>query len=435
MNANLKLLPAALLVSVLTLAGCGGGGSSDDVMDTADARPEMTDAEKCNATNKIYTDDGACLSEEEIEAHGAKDESDKRDMTESDMAKMALAKTLHGVLSDATNSMINPTGFAASYSAADDDMKDKMAASVMGQKFSEVYIPGTTSGVSTDGKNSLSATIVAIATTGNANVKADVFSKSGPKTHKKELVRGSTIYFSTPGSYNGVAGVYECAGNPTDACTSARGPNGENVILTGTWTFTPTNPDDRVVADGVEYGWWTNETSGSISMAHVFYAPKGLTARSELPTSHGGKATYNGRALGQYSIYRGETGMNDAGEFTADAELTATFGTSPSIAGTIKNFKDADEMTRKWEVALKKLSDQEGGVYGLDSDATDGSPGDNMVVWTIGDDKSADGGHWQVTTYGGGSGDPAAVAGGFQAEHGVMNARMIGAFGAEKQDE
>ncbi len=431
MNSNLKLLSAGLLVAVL--AGCGGGGGSDMSGDM-----EMTPAEKCAAMGQGYAidSDGECKSLDDAHAEGV-EEGEQNAADNTALAKaMADAKALLGVLSSAATpdpSAINPDATVegiTAYADAKDDMKGKMAVSVMGEKFSAQY-PSSGANVSADGKNTLSGDLVAN-TAGVARIKADAFSTSGPKTHEQDLVRQvagtPTPYFSTMGSYHGVMGTYECTG--TTPCTSAIHQSGNGIVLTGTWTFTPTSAETRVTdSDGVEFGWWAVESNGSVSQAHVFFmAPTtdGLTARTALPSGHGGKATYKGDALGHYAIHRGESGMNDSGTFSADAELTATFGTSDSIEGTIDNFMGADGMSRDWMVKLKKIDTDpsSAGVYS----------GTDNVVWTIGSDASADGGSWQVQAYGGAdTADPTAVAGGFEAEHGIMNARMLGAFGAAKE--
>ena len=440
MNSNWKLLSAGLLVAAL--AGCGGGSGSDDMTMTP-ATPE----EECeDAGNNWYQ--GACYTDEELVQMGVQQGKDDAADAAALAKAMADAKALLGVLSsdgdgDATPviadpSQINPAAAAGTtlYADAKADMKGKMAVPVMGKKFSEVYeasggaVTGTAvSGISATGVLSFTAG------TADANIMASDFSTSGPKTHRKTSVRGTTIYYSTSGSYHGVPGTYECAGAAADACSSQVAPDGSgNVQLTGTWTFTATSVASNVMdSNGVEYGWWAVPGGAGVAQqAHVFFNTPtgGLVARNTLPADHGGTATYTGNALGHYAIHRGESGTNDSGTFSAEAELTAVFGASASIAGIIDNFMGADGASRDWMVELKKI----------DTAPTDGLySGTNNVVWTIGSDASADGGSWQVRAYGGGeaaatAGDPAAVAGGFQAEHGIMNARMIGAFGAGKDE-
>ena len=63
MNSIWKLLPASLLVAVLALAGCGGGG--DDEM-----TPMPTPEEQCTADGGTYAD-GNCKSAEQVAAEGA----------------------------------------------------------------------------------------------------------------------------------------------------------------------------------------------------------------------------------------------------------------------------------------------------------------------------------------------------------------------------
>ena len=327
------------------------------------------------------------------------------------------------------------------------DMMDSMTISVMGQMFSKAYadtgsaVAGTAISGIADGVLSFTAN------TPDSNIMGGAFSMGASKDHVHDKVRtvgGTTsTYFSTPGSYHGVMGTYECTG--TSPCTSMIAPGGDLQLSAG-WTFKPSSADARVTdADGLKYGWWATESAGSVTGVHAFYVSPdgGLTRRTEgLPTDHGGKATYKGGAKGQYAIHRGTGAMNDSGSFTADAELMATFGTAPTISGTIDGFMGADGEMRDWTVSLGKMT-QGTGDGQIDVSAATGDEGalrsTGTVVWTIGDDDSAKAGGWEVAAFGGGaadatSGAPAAVAGGFQASHSIANGHMIGAFGAEMEE-
>ena len=408
MNSNWKLLSAGLLVAAL--AGCGGSGGEV---------PEPTDEELCQADGGIF-EDGTCKSADDLRGEGAKEEGEKRDQEDADeqaaadaAAAQKMAANLFDVLSsdgDSMTSVADPSTIMRVATGYDDaDMMDSVTTSIMGKKFSEQYNL-------TDGVFSISDT------SGNTMIMGDAFSMGAQKDHTNNMVdEDGNAYFGTPGSYHGVMGTFKCTG----ACTSTIPADNEGLNLGGMWTFTPSNPDDPVTdANGLQYGWWATETDGKVTAAHAFYVAKSLTVMAGgLPVGHGGTATYKGGAMGQYAIHRGMGGMNDSGSFTADAELTATFGSEAEISGTIDGFVGADGESRNWEVMLKSLSTHSKGVYS----------GMGNVVWTIGEDSSGDMGGWEVTALGNGAkeGAPPAVAGGFQAEHGIANGHMIGAFGAE----
>ena len=448
MNSNLKLLSAGLLVAAL--AGCGGGGGGEMM------EPEPTPEEACLAGDGVVYEGGVCKTAEDLRKEGRDAEADERDKADADKkaaedaaAAQRMAKSLLAVLSSdgdstATPPVDDPSTIMLVNTGYDDaDMKDSTTISVMGKKFSEQYADvsgdSTITSVSGDGK-----VILTLAAGNHARIKGDAFSTGASKTHTHDKVRTvggvTATYFSTPGSYHGVMGTYECTG--TDACTSMVPANNEGLTLAGAWTFTPSSPDAPVTdADGLQYGWWATETAGSVSAVHAFYAGDTLIRiTGGLPSAHGGGATYKGGAKGQYAIHRGTGGMNDSGSFTADAELKATFGTAPTISGTIDGFMGADGEMRDWTVMLGKMT-QGTNAGQVDPAAISGSEGTlrsaNNVVWTIGDDASAKAGGWEVAAFGNAAdattGAPSAVAGGFQASHGIANGHMIGAFGAEKE--
>ncbi len=415
MKISTTILSATLLAGALALAGCGGSGNGamDDDMDmdsgpTAEERAEAAEA-KLAAKEKA-----------EAEAKAAADAK----------AALEMARTLYGVLMNTGDtSLINP----ADDTKDANDEQNSMSISVMGKAFSKEYADNTSPAVSsvstTDGKHKLT---LAQVTTGDANIMGSAFSTSAPETHKQDRVNADTrdIYFSTPGSYHGVAGTYECMASTADGCKSRLAPSGKGIVLTGTWTFTPSDKNAPVsAADGVKWGWWLEKDKNVTEKAHVYYeaGTSGLAAvEAGLPTDHGGKATYMGDAIGQYSVYGGANGKNDSGAFQADATLQATFGGSAAISGTIDNFMGADGMPRMWSVELMKSSDV----------GTGGVISGGKVIWTMDGAKGNEAGEWQVSAYAPGGDnmvDPSAVAGAFKAEHDTNRGLMIGAFGAEKQ--
>ena len=159
-----------------------------------------------------------------------------------------------------------------------------------------------------------------------------------------------------------------------------------------------------------------------------------------------GSATYEGPATGMYayktaSIEDGKVVRTPsaAGQFTADVELTATFGAGPSVAdddafdisGTASNFQDADGdmIDSDWSLDLNTASfgTESGGTI---TDAT------NTFTGTTGEGSTM--GQWSGQFFGEpGTGDaassthPTGVAGKFTGH--FENGHVIGAFGATEQ--
>ncbi len=111
--------------------------------------------------------------------------------------------------------------------------------------------------------------------------------------------------------------------------------------------------DDETIY--ISYGYWlTKPTDVNSSWAvNTFANLVGTGTEANLAagsTDEENKATYAGSAIGM-SVHR--TGENtDSGQFTADVNLTATFGEEPLIEGTINNFK-GDATGQEWTVDLK----------------------------------------------------------------------------------
>ncbi|MCY4300305.1 MAG: hypothetical protein OXC68_01030 [Aestuariivita sp.] len=149
-----------------------------------------------------------------------------------------------------------------------------------------------------------------------------------------------------------------------------------------------------------------------------------------------GTATYKGSAVG-YSLHSTTGRINDAGHFTADATLTASFGTgaTDTLEGMIDNFKGSDNESRPWSVKLNKTT----GADGLGSTDVTASIGSN-TTWTIGKEAASSSGSWRAQLWNTGSGTcgaeedniPNVATGDF---HTLYNndGKMIGAFGADQQ--
>ncbi len=417
MNSNWKLLPATLLVAVLALAGCGGGGDSTPTGPT----PEEEANQRADEAEQRADQAEADL---EAERQRQADEKAAADAKAAQEAAETLRRVLATAISGAADSTAtdNPvTDYVVTVAAAgpaglkDNDAYKSMTVSVMGKPFNKEYT-SISDGVVTlvDADTEQDAFPV-------SRYDVPAFGTSGTKTHiHNGVTSNGTARFTTTGSYHGVAGTFTCTGTCTSTWTTA-----DALDLGGTWTFKPDNPSANVMdGNAVQYGWWTNDLGKTATeVARVYYGPKDMNA---FEYAGGGTATYKGSAVGQYAVHRGAGAENDSGMFTADATLNADFGTDAEISGMIDGFMGADGMARDWMVELRAAT------------IATGAWADGMTVWTMGGDKGSVGGNWRGATYGPGDTPdtgmtPAAVAGSFSAVHGNIG-NMIGAYGADVEE-
>ena len=249
-----------------------------------------------------------------------------------------------------------------------------------------------------------------------ADAKSSAFSQ-GPSQKTHEI--GDNGIFTTSGEWRGVSGTFYCTGE----CLS----QGGNPAGSGTWSFKPGNVKDRVKEEDVTWGWWVQPAAGS-TLIHVraFVDHGGLAPTATEPAGNG-SAKYEGTATGKYAV------PGEAGSFTADANLTATFANQDTLSGEIKNFKDADGKDKTgWSVALQENNLGAGGL----ATHTPGTAGQNhLTVWTR-DGTKGNGleNAWDVELYGGSGTQVSTHAlGTFEAQH--QGSHMVGAFGTEKKSE
>ena len=434
MNSNWKLLPAALLVAVLALAGCGGGGSTPT--DTGPTPEEEANQRADEAEQR------ADQAEADLEAERQRQAAEKAaaDAKAAQMAAAALRAALGAAIDGAVDGTTtdNPgTDYFVTVAAAgpsglkNNDAYKEMFVSVAGKSFNKQYTL-TNGSLGITGTDSAALTGISL-----SNVGGSMFSTTGLKTHTPNGVNSAgEARFTTSGSFHGVDGTYTCA--PVGGVCSSNVNADDDLVLVGQWSFMPGNPSASVM-DGraVQYGWWTDDLGKTTHVARVFYGPKDMTAYTDF--AGGGKATYKGDAVGQYAIHRGAGAENDSGMFTADATLNADFGgTGAEISGMIDGFMGADGMARDWTVALQAATIGSGAwaPAGTPNDATDNEA---MTVWTMDGAKGSAGGSWRGEFYGPDATDrgtavtPAAAAGAFSAVHGNIG-NMIGSFGADLED-
>ena len=225
------------------------------------------------------------------------------------------------------------------------------------------------------------------------------------------------------GTYHGVSGNYYCDPAENAKCTATVQSDGFT-LTGGTWTFKATNSDDRLmdVDDTIyaSYGWWS-ATAGDGSMnVSAFVSDVGDVPNAEIAPLRG-KATYTGKAAGQYALHSATGGDNHSGVFSADATLDAKFvATQHTISGTIDEFKGADGGSLgDWTVDLNEANLASSGVIAAGS-----------TKWKI-DGEGATNGSWTGSLQDEGSdGVPRVATGTFYSEF-DKSGKMVGAFGAK----
>ena len=436
MNSNLKLLPAALLMAVLALAGCGG--SSSDEMPPPP--PPPTPEEECLAGDGVVYEDGVCKTAEDLRNEGRDAEAERR-QAEADAAaaeqarkdRHAAATKLFGQLGGTTGDHLTAaTGVGGDrYGAAQIAMAVKgKFGSYNTSEFSDENADGQVIHVfqydnKMDDDMQPLTEDVAAADFAATSIKSTVFSSNEPKEH--EATGG---VFKARGTYNGAAGEYRCTVTAGQTCVSrAAAGGGIQLAGGGTWVFDPDAGAMQLMpdADYATFGWWLDEAVATAGERKVrtFSIVTGDAATGVDGVT--GTATYRGLAVGKASVYSpSPEGDNVAGAFTADAELTAAFGATPTLEGSITGFNVGGE-TPDWSVSLNSSTLAAGGTVEATANTT----------WTIDGVKGAAGGVWSAQMYdkgadvGGVARQPDGVTGGFRSAHGT-NALMSGAFAAEQ---
>ena len=275
---------------------------------------------------------------------------------------------------------------------------------------------------------------------GSANVISENIAFTGvTRTAGKETFKlpdpnpGGADIINIPGSYHGVSGTYNCT--PTDpavGCSALVAAKGFT-LAGGTWTFVPSDANARVMESAdtayASYGWWIKkaENDGPFT-ASAFHDFKG-DETVDIAELLGGTATYMGGAGGYYALSSSTGGTNDAGAFTARATLEADFE-HDKITGTIDSFMGADGEARDWSVKLNETDiGTDGAITPLLTTTTAAA-----TVWTIGENAAAGSGQWSGNLREEGTdGVPQVATGTFYSEYGTAG-RMVGAFGATKEE-
>ena len=255
-------------------------------------------------------------------------------------------------------------------------------------------------------------------------------------------------------NYKGIAGNLVCLG--TDCEVDANGK------LSGSWYFSPSDEeayyinrtDDTTTANVdesqlfepemfVTYGHWLAETGDNATVNTFAYrgdtddgfTPEGgswAAAVQSNPDLRAAKATYSGKAAGR-AVHNeiGENGQvtkRHSGRFTADVSLNATFGASPTLGGTVTNFKSPDNSAAvdpNWKVTLK------GTTAASNTAATvDASTGELAAAGVA--KGSGQDGAWNAQSYGEAGKRPTGIYGGFMAH--FTDGHAAGAYATRKAD-
>jgi hypothetical protein len=246
------------------------------------------------------------------------------------------------------------------------------------------------------------------------------------------------------GKFDGADGTFVCV---SSGCSLVTDGDGELMTVDGTWRFTP---DEKVTvdvpdADYLHYGFWLKRTTDADGA--TTYNEVETFAGSSIEPSGGvadvdGSATYNGGATGVYVHSEvnsdGSNVGTTAGQFAADATLTAIFGQVPvseadntgtiapsllnTLTGDITNFALEHNEANTWAVNLKGvIQAEENTVDGTAAGSASGGGAPGTFTASF---------HGAVDDDNDFTVQPSSVVGEFGAN--FSNGAVAGAFGARK---
>ena len=177
-----------------------------------------------------------------------------------------------------------------------------------------------------------------------------------------------------------------------------------------------------------DYGMWLEGTDAApVLRTRMGLVDSGGTAGTvDLTTTDNGlaaTATYSGtaRGLSARTTGTGDDATTASGHFTADVSLSATFGASPTLGGTVRNFRaeagQGGGHVGPWSIDLPATGPRAG------TGDIRNAPFDNVGT----DGHPTDGG-WSAYAYGAADARPVGVYGGFQAD--FADGAAIGQFDA-----
>ena len=275
------------------------------------------------------------------------------------------------------------------------------------------------------------------------------------------------------GTYDGVAGIFTCNdGCPKNADFPERRQDGtviydetedtDHADFNGRWTFKPTVEAAMVKvphADFLTYGFWLSTTTadGPVGFGVWYDGSAKKIASIEEIHELDEKVKYTGSAAGKYVTKNEVLNTAKAGYFTADAELTADFKVSGTVAdniadtleGTISGFKDGDSAPLgDLKLMLSGVLSFVAGVADspdaflrddalkVDPPTDDRATNTNLISAKTGAATHRNVGNWEARLFGidKATNIPTGVAGAFNAE--IMNQGVVvGGFGATRPTE
>ncbi len=301
-----------------------------------------------------------------------------------------------------------------------------------GQLFSEAYGGGTQSIASSSGAPLEGAQTGVTGTAFDGRTGGTVAHTPNAKS-TADQAENNVVKLS--GSYKGAAGSYTCTPASPGACTSMATPT--TITFSDNWTFTANTGAMVSVPDSngyIAFGWWMRDDKTTASPLDdnvaVFYNANagGGTALADI-TALTGVANYEGGAAGKYAWRDVDEGSAHGGHFTAKANLTASFGATDTLSGSISDFRIGDDgMDPDWTVTLSGAGLSSAGAVVRGTGATAAT-----TVWAVGSNTSSSMGGWEALLSGTGAERndnlPTGVAGAFDGMFGEQG-RMVGAFGA-----
>ena len=264
-------------------------------------------------------------------------------------------------------------------------------------------------------------------------------------TTRTREVDGSNVT-TIGGNFDGAGGTFSCVGDAT-TCTVERDTNNRLVFTTVTsWTFTPGSPTNTVTLNQDEeflyFGiWYSVPNVVTASPTAGFQVIHGGSQAFTGVNGLSGRYRFRGGAIGRYAITPQVGQKARIGTFTADASLTAEMGSTPTLGGTIDNFREDGNTLSGWRVTL---GDNAGVPTSFAGGTVSSSDGASASIGGV-----AATGAWSATLYGSGNdpdnelsdtnvypvarypaADLAGVAGHFEAATANNTAAIAGAFAA-----
>ena len=209
-----------------------------------------------------------------------------------------------------------------------------------------------------------------------------------------------------------------------------------NFLLPDTELDPLTLQEGKTTTATTEFAYWASQNqSSSVVTLSTFARGMAFEPVTTTPVALTDEATYNGLAAGYYAM-----GTESNGEFTADAMLTANFGTN-MIDGTISNFMDmaGEDNLSSWSLRLDSASF-------INNQDTDDTMDDRFMAFSGNTSGGGALGKWNGQFLGEANPGinleeaadmtddyPEAVVGNFTG-HFANNGHVVGAFGTDLEE-